>query len=76
MRPEWFALPGPEGDDSAPALPWDKMWESDHNWLPLLLKNIPFAGRADFIMSDGKSLPVKWWFGIQGKDGSGASSVS
>ncbi|RJO59938.1 8-oxo-dGTP diphosphatase [candidate division WS5 bacterium] len=39
MRPQWFPI-----ED----IPYDKMWESDKIWLPLLLEGKKFRGRFDF----------------------------
>jgi 8-oxo-dGTP diphosphatase len=37
--PEWTALD---------AIPYDRMWEDDRHWLPLLLEEHPFLGRFVF----------------------------
>jgi 8-oxo-dGTP diphosphatase/2-hydroxy-dATP diphosphatase len=54
MRPEWFSI-DKKGDslgisdvDALPPVPFQKMWEDDPFWLPLLLDNKYFVGRADF----------------------------
>ncbi|EIN08926.1 hypothetical protein PUNSTDRAFT_52383 [Punctularia strigosozonata HHB-11173 SS5] len=48
-----------------PTIPWDKLWEDDQYWFPLLLANKPFAGRVDFEEGFGKIR--KWWFGTPEK---------
>jgi 8-oxo-dGTP diphosphatase/2-hydroxy-dATP diphosphatase len=41
------------------------MWPDDVHWLPLLLANRPFVGRADFDTdASGKYTMLKWWFGV------------
>lgn len=42
-------------------IPYDKMWEDDPLWLPLLLAGRHFVGRVDFG-SDRRL--QKWWFGV------------
>ncbi|KAL0576066.1 hypothetical protein V5O48_005894 [Marasmius crinis-equi] len=65
MRPEWFSFQetsvGEEQSSSLPAIPYDRMWEDDLHWMPLLLARRKFAGRVDFRKQDGKL--SKWWFG-------------
>lgn len=39
MKPEWFSFE---------ALPYEKMWESDKLWLPLLLSKKKFEGTFSF----------------------------
>ncbi|KAF6744832.1 nudix-type domain-containing protein 1 isoform p22 [Ephemerocybe angulata] len=69
MKPEWFST---TSDPSAelPMIPFDRMWETDHVWLPLLIANKPFVGRADFVGEKDKSKPFKWWYGVveEGKE--------
>ncbi|KAJ3747947.1 NUDIX hydrolase domain-like protein [Lentinula detonsa] len=71
MRPEWFSATATNSTDpyAAPAIPYDRLWETDPYWFPLLLSKTPFQGRADFRMDtvEGKLVPCKWWFGV--KDG-------
>ncbi|KAJ7615037.1 NUDIX hydrolase domain-like protein, partial [Mycena polygramma] len=55
MRPEWFDKNN---------IPFDKMWDSDRYWLPLLLSKQPFSARADFEREGEEFLPRKWWIGI------------
>ncbi|KAK7020582.1 hypothetical protein VNI00_017711 [Paramarasmius palmivorus] len=57
MRPEWFST------QDTPPIPFDKMWETDCHWIPLLLQGKAFAGRADFAKTGDRLLPCKWWFG-------------
>src|ERR1700733_3155052 len=49
MRPQWFKLDGNQNHDDLPPIPYDKLWESDHLWLPLLLEKRHFIARTDFI---------------------------
>jgi hypothetical protein len=46
-----------------PDIPWDKLWEDDQYWFPLLLANKRFAGRVDFEKDFGDIR--RWWFGTQ-----------
>ncbi|KAG6867769.1 hypothetical protein C0993_011362 [Termitomyces sp. T159_Od127] len=67
MRPEWFSLPSanPENGDAvvAPSIPFEKMWEDDRHWMPLLISKTKFAGRADFKRNGDGYTMDKWWFG-------------
>ncbi len=40
------------------------MWETDHVWLPLLVSNKNFVGRADFTETGDVYTPYKWWYGV------------
>jgi len=74
MRPEWFSTTldnislGTTSDCSLPGVPYERMWEDDKIWFPLLLAKTPFVGRVDFGRLDGKTGEganepmVKWWF--------------
>ncbi|KAG6888189.1 hypothetical protein C0995_009968 [Termitomyces sp. Mi166 len=69
MRPEWFSLPLTDSKDrdaaeDAPPIPFDNMWEDDRHWLPLLISETKFAGRADFKREGDCYTMDKWWFGI------------
>lgn len=65
MRPEWFAASvDAQASREIPPIPFDRMWETDHVWLPLLIAGKPFAGRADFVGEKDKSKPYKWWYGL------------
>lgn len=56
MRPKWFAT----GDTSElPPIPYDRMWADDVFWMPMLLADKPFVGRADFAEDNTIQ---KWWF--------------
>lgn len=59
MRPQWFAT----GEDTKHAdlktIPYSQMWADDVYWMPMLLANKPFVGRADFN-KEGKM--QRWWF--------------
>ncbi len=52
MRPEWFAFEG---------IPYDKMWQDDRHWLPLVLKGKKV--RARFVFGEDcnsiKSMEIK-----------------
>ncbi|TFK28534.1 hypothetical protein FA15DRAFT_633793 [Coprinopsis marcescibilis] len=63
MKPEWFSTL-PEGTDGLSSIPYSKMWETDECWLPLVIANKPFVGRADFVGDKDKSKPYKWWYGV------------
>ncbi|KAF9057259.1 hypothetical protein BJ165DRAFT_1419432 [Panaeolus papilionaceus] len=70
MRPEWFKISGSEAQEEEankdlPPIPFDKMWDTDHIWLPWLFEKQNFAGRADFKLGDkeGTFVVWKWWYG-------------
>lgn len=67
MRPQWFNLPlelaGVPADDGMSPIPYEKMWESDYLWLPLVLQDRPFIARADYFRKDGADRLQKWWIG-------------
>ena len=60
MNPTWFDIPD---------IPYNKMWGSDHLWLPLLLEDRPFVVRADYGKVGDDDVLRKWWVGV--KQGSG-----
>jgi 8-oxo-dGTP diphosphatase/2-hydroxy-dATP diphosphatase len=72
MRPEWFSATDTQTvetsetpDTSLPPIPYDSMWPDDIHWMPLLLANRPFIGRADFDTdTSGKYKMLRWWFGV------------
>ncbi|KAF8489733.1 hypothetical protein F5888DRAFT_1796133 [Russula emetica] len=72
MRPEWFSAidaQSPEVSEKTnailPPIPYGSMWPDDVHWMPLLLANRPFVGRADFDAdASGKYTMLKWWFGV------------
>lgn len=78
MKPEWFSLSPPslngnlendsmvEGNNTInlPPIPFSRMWETDHIWLPLLISKRKFIGRADFTQSGAELKPYKWWYGV------------
>lgn len=70
MKPQWFRLDNNANLDLAP-IPYDKLWESDHIWLPLLLGKRHFVARTDYAREGEKDVLQKWWFGAQAdvKDG-------
>lgn len=48
--------------ESLPSIPWDKLWDDDQYWLPLLFSQKRFQGRVDFGPDFG---PIRrWWFGV------------
>jgi len=72
MRPEWFSAIdtqsleiSPTTDATFPPIPYNSMWPDDIYWMPLLLANRPFVGRADFDTdTSGKYKMLRWWFGV------------
>ena len=76
MKPEWFSLSPPTtnlengsmvaaaGNTDLPPIPFSRMWETDHIWLPLLISQRRFIGRADFTRSGADFKPHKWWYGV------------
>ncbi|KAJ3520003.1 hypothetical protein NMY22_g12938 [Coprinellus aureogranulatus] len=65
MKPEWFAASTEvPAASELPPIPFDRMWETDHVWLPLLIARKPFAGRADFTGEKDQSKPCKWRYGL------------
>jgi 8-oxo-dGTP diphosphatase/2-hydroxy-dATP diphosphatase len=72
MRPEWFSATDNQTvgtseapDPSLPPIPYDSMWPDDIHWMPLLLANRSFIGRADFDTdTSGKYNMLRWWFGV------------
>lgn len=66
MRPQWFSLSvDAEADSEFPPIPYDRMWEADHLWLPLLLEKRHFVARTDFIRDGETDILQKWWFGTR-----------
>jgi 8-oxo-dGTP diphosphatase / 2-hydroxy-dATP diphosphatase len=69
MSPHWFSASPAESSSDLPRIPYKEMWQTDIHWLPLLLANRPFAGRADFKLTptvlngEQQMVPYKWWFG-------------
>jgi 8-oxo-dGTP diphosphatase / 2-hydroxy-dATP diphosphatase len=72
MRPEWFSTTdtpsleiSPTTEADLPPIPYNSMWPDDAYWMPLLLTNRPFIGRADFDTdTSGKYKMLRWWFGV------------
>ncbi|KAH8817603.1 hypothetical protein DL96DRAFT_1622896 [Flagelloscypha sp. PMI_526] len=67
MQPSWFsALPSEvEPPVDLPRIPFDKMWDDDRHWFPLLLSNTFFIGRADFHEpTPNHFVPGRFWFGL------------
>ncbi|KAF9069443.1 NUDIX hydrolase domain-like protein [Rhodocollybia butyracea] len=69
MSPQWFSVSDSSNSETAshtPPIPYEKLWETDPHWFPLLLSETPFRGRADFRMDKekGKLVPFKWWYGV------------
>jgi hypothetical protein len=68
MRPEWFSFTSTAhgvSDTNAhvPPIPYEKMWDDDVYWLPLLVQGQKFVGRADFIMEGDEFRMTRYWFG-------------
>lgn len=69
MRPQWFNLSAEVTgakmvvDSELPPIPYDRMWEADHLWLPLLLEKRHFLVRTDFIRDGEADVLRKWWCG-------------
>jgi len=66
MRPQWFRVDDTHPD--LPPIPYNKLWESDHLWLPLLLEKRHFVARTDFIRQGEADVLQKWWFGAKVTD--------
>jgi 8-oxo-dGTP diphosphatase/2-hydroxy-dATP diphosphatase len=71
MRPEWFSAVDAQSPEVSktnailPPIPYGSMWPDDVYWMPLLLANRAFVGRADFDTDEsGKYTMLKWWFGV------------
>jgi len=65
MRPLWFRVDDSENHLDLLPIPYDKLWESDHLWLPLLLEKRHFVARTDFIQQGEATVLQKWWFGAK-----------
>ncbi|OJA11608.1 hypothetical protein AZE42_01943 [Rhizopogon vesiculosus] len=68
MRPEWFSLVPPasglsDTNESVMQIPYEKMWDDDVYWLPLLVQGQKFVGRADFVMEGDEFRMTRHWFG-------------
>ncbi|KAF8067738.1 NUDIX hydrolase domain-like protein [Lyophyllum atratum] len=63
MRPEWFSIPSSAGSEAS-SIPFEKMWDTDPYWLPLLFSKTVFVGRADFKQEGDVFSLHKWWFGV------------
>jgi len=63
MRPQWFRLEDSQDHPNLLPIPYDKLWESDHLWLPLLLQKKHFVARTDFTKQADTYTLQKWWFG-------------
>jgi 8-oxo-dGTP diphosphatase/2-hydroxy-dATP diphosphatase len=72
MRPEWFSATDTQTVETSTnpeanllPIPYDSMWPDDIYWMPLLLANRHFIGRADFDTdTSGKHKMLRWWFGV------------
>jgi len=51
------------------SVPFDRMWEDDRHWFPLMLSRKFFIGRVDFSRpaTDSSAEPkmARWWFGVR-----------
>ncbi|KIM85679.1 hypothetical protein PILCRDRAFT_65906, partial [Piloderma croceum F 1598] len=65
MRPQWFKLDGSQNHHDLPPIPYDKLWESDHLWLPLVIEKRHFVARTDFIRQGDSDVLQKWWIGAE-----------
>ncbi|OAX43801.1 hypothetical protein K503DRAFT_846947 [Rhizopogon vinicolor AM-OR11-026] len=68
MRPEWFSFAPPasgvfDTNESVMPIPYEKMWDDDVYWLPLLVQGRKFVGRADFVMEGDEFKMARHWFG-------------
>ena len=63
MKPEWFPVPL-DGSSLSKSLPFDRMWDTDSYWYPMLLSNKFFVGRIDNMGAPGNFVTQKWWFGV------------
>lgn len=66
MRPEWFSCSSPVSgvsDITENPIPYEKMWDDDVYWLPLLVQGRKFVGRADFVMEGDEFRMTRHWFG-------------
>lgn len=59
MHPHWFRINDEDHLDTPP-IPFDKMWESDDLWFPLLLKKRNFIVRTDYIREGERDVLRKW----------------
>ncbi|KAF8632888.1 hypothetical protein AX17_004734 [Amanita inopinata Kibby_2008] len=66
MRPQWFCIDNAVAPDVSeyPPIPFEKMWDDDEYWFPLLLQDRFFVGRADFKRNGDVFIPHRWWIGI------------
>lgn len=68
MRPEWFSCSSPvsgvsDTTENVLPIPYEKMWDDDIYWLPLLVQGRKFVGRADFVMEGDEFRMTRHWFG-------------
>lgn len=59
MRPQWFRISG-ERNLETPPIPYEKLWESDYLWLPLLLQKRNFIARTDYTRDGDREVLQKW----------------
>lgn len=60
MRPQWFSTGDSNGTGTEPPIPYDKLWESDYLWFPLLLEKQKFIVRTDYVRDGDRDLLQKW----------------
>ncbi|KIY47742.1 hypothetical protein FISHEDRAFT_44853, partial [Fistulina hepatica ATCC 64428] len=65
MRPKWFRTGDTCIETDLKPVPFDKMWQDDIHWLPLLLSKTPFVGRVDFEGQNENTHMRRWWFGTR-----------
>jgi len=58
-----------DADAALPTIPFDRLWEGDKYWMPLLCQNQHFSGRTDFVLARGeldetRVVLKRWWFGV------------
>ena len=78
MRPQWFSITDSSShgvtsgtktsSPEFPSIQYEKMWEDDQYWMPLLLAKRHFVGRADFKLASDEYCLKRWWFGVSSED--------
>ncbi|KAF7975518.1 hypothetical protein HWV62_9331 [Athelia sp. TMB] len=60
IRPQWFSTGDSNSTGTEPPIPYDKLWESDYLWFPLLLEKQKFIVRTDYVRDGDRDLLQKW----------------